>query len=75
MISFHIECARRANYFLEVERVDRERQFRVFCEKHRPLKIVKELEEEDRQISDEVTKFGKIIDKCVEIQARFQTKQ
>lgn len=41
-ISFHIECARRANYFMEVERVDRERSYRIFCEKHRPLKIVKE---------------------------------
>ena len=49
MISFHIECARRANYFLEVERVDRERNYRVFCEKHRPLKIVREMEEKELQ--------------------------
>lgn len=54
MISFHIECARRANYFLEVERVDRERNYRVFCEKHRPLKIVREMEEKDKQIVEEV---------------------
>lgn len=54
MISFHIECARRANYFLEVERVDRERNYRVFCEKHRPLKIVREMEEKDKQTLEEV---------------------
>ena len=65
-ISFHIECARRANYFLEVERIDRERVFRVFCEKHRPLKIVRELEEKDKQTLDEVHKFSKVIDKCLE---------
>jgi len=33
---------------MEVERVDRDRTCRVYCEKHRPLKIVKELEEKDR---------------------------
>lgn len=67
MISFHIECARRANYFLEVERIDRERHYRVFCEKHRPLKIVKEMEEKDRQTHDEVSKFVKVIEKSLEI--------
>jgi hypothetical protein len=48
MISFHIECARRANYFMEIEKVEKERIHRIFCEKHRPLKIVKEQEERDR---------------------------
>jgi bromodomain and PHD finger-containing protein 1 len=67
MISFHIECARRANYFLEIERIDRERHYRVFCEKHRPLKIVKEMEERDHQILDEVHKFSKIIEKSLEV--------
>ena len=41
-ITFHVECARRSNYFMEVERVDRDREYKIFCEKHRPLKIVKE---------------------------------
>jgi bromodomain and PHD finger-containing protein 1 len=68
MISFHIECARRANYFLEVDRSDKERTYRVFCEKHRPLKIVKELEERDHQTIEEVTKFAKVIDKAFEIE-------
>lgn len=75
MISFHIECARRANYYLEVERVDRERHCRVFCEKHRPLKIVKEMEEKDRQTLDEVHKFCKVIDKCMDVSARSMLKQ
>ena len=75
MISFHVECARRAGYFLEVERVDRERNYRVFCEKHRPLKIVREMEEKDKQTVEEVQKFSKVIDKCVEIYARSEAKQ
>jgi galactokinase len=72
MISFHIECARRANYFLDIERVDRERHYRVFCEKHRPLKIVKEMEERDLTTFNEVLKFSKIIEKSVEVSQRVQ---
>jgi hypothetical protein len=67
MISFHIECARRGNYFMEIERVDRERFYRIFCEKHRPLKIVKEQEERDTQAIEEVYKFAKMLEKCIEI--------
>ena len=44
MISFHIECARRANYFMEIEKgQDKDQQYKIFCEKHRPFKIVKEI--------------------------------
>lgn len=75
MISFHIECARRANYFLEIERVERERVYRVFCEKHRPLKIVKEIEERDLQIVNEVTKFTKVIEKAVDVNSRVYIKK
>lgn len=75
MISFHVECARRANYFLEIERIDRERHYRVFCEKHRPLKIVKEMEERDHQTVDEVQKFCKIIEKSLEVNQRVLFKK
>ena len=74
-ISFHVECARRSNYFLEVERLEnRGRNFRSFCEKHRPLKMVKELEERDRQAHEEVYKFAKVIDRCLEVQNRLDAK-
>jgi hypothetical protein len=33
---------------MEIEKVEKERIYRIFCEKHRPLKIVKEQEERDR---------------------------
>jgi len=67
-----VECARRSNYFMEVERVDRDRDYKIFCEKHRPLKIVKEQEERDRQAVDEVMKFARVIEKCLEINERVQ---
>ena len=68
-IAFHVECARRANYCMEMER-EKQKTFKMFCEKHRPLKIVKEMEERDRQTVDEIQKFCKVIDKCMEIEQR-----
>jgi len=53
-ISFHVECARREGYFMEIEKRDKDKTFRMFCEKHRPLKIVKEMEDKDRQTVDEI---------------------
>ncbi len=53
-ISFHVECARRANYCMEIERRERDKAHKLFCEKHRPLKIVKEMEERDKLTSDEI---------------------
>lgn len=47
----------------------------MFCEKHRPLKIVKEMEEKDRQTIEEIQRFCKIIDKCIEIDQRSRIKQ
>ncbi len=60
MISFHVECARRASYYMEIDKKDSgqkgsgEKVFKIFCEKHRPLKIVKEMEERDSQTLDEI---------------------
>ncbi len=73
-IAFHVECARRSNYCMEIERKERDKIYRMFCEKHRPLKIVKEIEERDRQTIEEIQKFCKIIDKCMEIDHRYQMK-
>jgi len=40
---------------MELERKDnKEKIYRMFCEKHRPLKIVKEMEERDRQTIEEI---------------------
>lgn len=74
-ISFHIECARRENYFMEVEKREKDKVFKIFCEKHRPLKIVKEMEEKDKQTIEEIQKFCKVIEKSVEIDRRTSAKQ
>lgn len=52
---------------MEIEKRDKDRIFKIFCEKHRPLKIVKEMEEKDRSTIDEIQKFCKVIEKSIEI--------
>lgn len=69
-ISFHVECARRANYCMELEKREKEKSYKMFCEKHKPLMIVKEMEERDRQTFEEIQKFCKIIEKCMDIDYR-----
>ena len=60
---------------MEIERKDsRDKLHRIFCEKHKPLKIVKEMEERDRQTVDEIQRFCKVIEKCMEIDMRHQLK-
>jgi hypothetical protein len=69
-ISFHVECARRENYFMEMERDPTARTpavYTIFCEKHRPRKQIKELEEENRKKVEEVCKFSRMLDKWQEI--------
>jgi hypothetical protein len=77
-ISFHVECARRENYFMEMERDPAGRApptFTIFCEKHRPRKQIKELEEENKKKVDEVFKFGKMLDKWQDVSSKAVVKQ
>jgi len=61
---------------MEIERkADKDKVFMIFCEKHRPLKIVKELEDRDRQTLEEIQNFCKVIEKCQEIEARSALKE
>jgi hypothetical protein len=49
---------------MEIERKERDKVHRIFCEKHRPLKFVKEMEERDKATVEEISRFCKIIEKC-----------
>lgn len=60
---------------MEVEKRDKEKIFKIFCEKHRPLKIVKEMEEKDKQTIEEIQKFCKVIEKSIEIDRKTSAKQ
>lgn len=59
---------------MEIEKKDRDKTFKIFCEKHRPLKIVKEMIEQEKTAIDEVQRFSKVIDKCMDISLRAQQR-
>lgn len=43
-IQFHVECAKRDNYCMEIEKKagtsNKEKIYKIFCESHRPFKII-----------------------------------
>ena len=39
---------------MEIEKRDKDKMHKMFCEKHRPLKIVKEMEEKDKITVEEI---------------------
>jgi hypothetical protein len=44
-IYLHVECAKRSGYCMEIDKKgsNRERVFRIYCESHRPFKIISEI--------------------------------
>ncbi len=55
---------------MEIDKKEKDKVYKIFCEKHRPLKIVKEMEEKDKQIIEEIQRYSKLIEKCIEIDKR-----
>ena len=77
-IYFHVECSKRANYYMEVEKKagssNREKVFKIYCESHRPFKIIQEINELNKKELEDITKFTRTIEKCQEIQQRHNLK-
>ena len=48
MEAFHPECARRAKTFLEIRNTDK-LAYLIYCEKHTPLKLRRQLEHKDKK--------------------------
>lgn len=76
---FHVECAKRANYCMEIERKgpncsNRERIFKIFCESHRPFKILQVINEQNQKEIDDIQKFSKTIEKSLELQHKYYLK-
>ena len=62
--SFHVECARLAGLFLEiVDCGDSDPVYRGYCERHRPLKLQKTLEQSRVRATEEIAAFCKLIAK------------
>jgi hypothetical protein len=63
-VSFHVECARFNGIYLEFEANSQEAS-RVFCDKHRPLRLKKELEKSRKHAAEDILRFCKIVDKSI----------
>lgn len=79
-LKFHVECARRSNYYLEVVKsegpvssggagggVQNRDEKRLFCESHRPLKLIRDIEEKKKFMVDEIVTYANVVKKCTDI--------
>ena len=86
-LKFHVECARRSNYYLEVAKtegplnsggagggVQNRDEKRLFCESHRPLKLIRDIEERKKFMNDEIVVYSNVVKKCTDIIERNRTQ-
>lgn len=45
---------------------NKEKVFKIFCEKHRPFKIIQEIEDQNAKEVEDIQKFTKTIEKAIE---------
>ncbi len=63
--AFHAECARLAGLYMEFSNFKEEGTSNiVYCEKHRPLKLRKAIEQTHKRSEEDVVGFCRLIDKC-----------
>ena len=63
--AYHVECARLAGLYMEFVTYKGESTMNtVFCEKHRPLKLRKAIEQMHKNLVDDVASFCKVVEKC-----------
>lgn len=77
-IYFHVECAKRANYCMEIDKKNnknqKEKVFKIFCESHRPFKIIQEINDQNTKEVEDIQKFMKTIEKCYDIYKKWMLK-
>ena len=59
---FHVECARRRKYFMELLSLSKST---IYCRYHEPLEIVKTMEEKKNEKREELLKFCRSIEKYI----------
>ena len=64
-VAFHVECARLAGFAMETIITDEDTMHVIYCEKHRPLKLRKNIEEDKKQVEEEIMNFCKLTRKCL----------
>ncbi len=75
-VAFHPECARLAGLYMEVvESRAGELNFKMYCEKHRPLKMLRGMEQSHKRALDEVYNLCKVAEKCGTTQERLASAE
>lgn len=65
---FHVECGRLAGLFMEITQGKfQDLVYKMYCKKHRPLKLMREIEQNRKKSLDEVYNFCKIVNRCTQI--------
>ena len=71
--AFHVECGRRKGFFMENVAAGKCMQdiaYKMYCRKHRPLKLMRGIEASQKRTMEEVTNFCKIVEKCEQVSSR-----
>lgn len=63
-VSFHVECARISGVYLEFEAHNEEASI-AFCDKHKPIRLKKELEKSRKRTAEDILRFCKTVDKAL----------
>eukprot|EP01022_Parablepharisma_sp_SALTPOND_P016808 TRINITY_DN2554_c0_g2_i2.p1 TRINITY_DN2554_c0_g2~~TRINITY_DN2554_c0_g2_i2.p1 ORF type:complete len:1044 (+),score=10.20 TRINITY_DN2554_c0_g2_i2:687-3818(+) len=67
---FHAECGRLAGLYMEVTVCrSQDAAYKIYCKKHRPLNLMKGVEQGQKRAMDEILNFCRVIEKCYGIQA------
>ena len=53
---------------------NRDKTFKIYCESHRPFKIIQEINDLNQKEIEEIQKFAKTIEKCYDSYKRYQQK-
>ena len=51
----------------KIQKNQKEKIFKIFCESHRPFKIIQEINEQNTKEIEDIQKFMKTIEKCFEV--------
>jgi len=69
--AFHVECARLAGLHMEFVLNEVENGLNlIFCERHKPLKLKRDLEVSRKRVLEDIMKFSNSVNKCMAIAER-----
>lgn len=71
---FHVECARLNNFYLEHHSSEDDNKYFIYCQQHRPLKLIKVLELRNQKKKEEIYKYFSILEKNLNSNSKARVK-